>query len=158
MKAKFSNDRFGFNMAGLFFFVRTFRRQKTDCQKGSIFVFLVTKGNVFLVNADTGFLQAVRNRTAFCMFVHVCLRILTVLPQNHRSFSAGARAACRSEHFFSPQRAALLSACCRILVFIPKNFLPKAGVLVCFSPLAFLFEVGKVLLRKSKKKTGASNS
>ena len=113
----------------------------------------VSKSSFFHVYADRYLPVTAPVRKSFYILFHASLRILTKTPQKHRLFSARARAACRNKHFFSPQSAAILSACRRILLPIPGEKLPKGEVLACFFPFVFLIEAGEHLPVKKQRES-----
>ena len=125
--------------------MRIFRRREAEWQKESEESFSIAKSGVFFAFSDKGYFLSAPKREPFYTFIYACLLFLTKTPQNRRLFSARARAACRNEHFFSPQGAAQLSACRRIFVLIPEKICPEGGILACFFPHVFLFGAGKAL-------------
>ena len=135
----------------LVFLARMFRWKGLARQKESLFCCFVAKSKFFPVLADMHSFLSTPNRKVFLTFICACLLFLTKIPQNCRLFSAIARIACRSKHFFSPQGAARLSACRRILFLIPEAICPKSKIPACFFPLVFLFASGKPLSKKKQK-------
>ena len=114
----------------------------------------MAKSDVSLAFANkSSFLSASNRRQLYTLF-YIYLLALTKKPRKRRLIAAKARTACRNEHFFSPQGAALLSACRRILVLIPEKFRPKDRILPCFFPHDFLFEAKKALPTEKQKESG----
>ena len=133
--------------------VQTYCRQEAENQKERKFVCFVTGSTAFLAFADKHSFHSIQNRKGFYTFICVCLLVLTKNPENHRLFSARARAAFRNAHFFSPQSVAQLSAYRRVFVLFCQRFLQKSGFGACFFPYNFLVEAGKTLSVKKQRES-----
>ena len=134
--------------------VRISRVRRTERQKEIVSWSFATKSNVFPDSADRCFLHLAPIRKIFCIFIHICLPILTVFPQKRGFFCGKMRTALRKKHFFCEQGRADL--CAQTRTFFRnagKNGL-QDGFPPPFPPHFSLFLVRRRLVFKKQKESG----